>query len=133
MISNWNFNVGNFDRVFCLGDFGDFRYKKQLKGKITISKGNHDRKQWDIQFILKYRDIKFLVLHDPDDSRNATDWFDGDWIIHGHTHLNSPFIDVFKKRVNVSCEVINFTPINLEELYNILMDSKDYNDNRTVL
>lgn len=56
------------------------------------------------QFILKYRDMKFLVLHDPDSY--ATNWFDGDWIIHGHTHVNSPFIDIIRKRVNVSVEAI---------------------------
>jgi calcineurin-like phosphoesterase family protein len=40
MISNWNYVVGNYDRVYCLGDFGDFRYKRHLKGRITLAKGN---------------------------------------------------------------------------------------------
>lgn len=128
IISNWNFHVGRYDRVFCLGDFGDFRLFKKLNGKITLAKGNHDNKQWNKQFVLHYRGLKFLVLHDPDSL--ATNWFDGDWIIHGHTHVNSPFIDIRRKRVNVSVEAINFAPITMEEIYNIIQESKNYRDNR---
>lgn len=128
LISNWNFHVGHYDRVFCLGDFGDFRHFKKLNGKITLVKGNHDNKQWNKQYIIQYRDLKFLALHDPD-SRD-TSWFDGDWIIHGHTHINSPFIDISRKRVNVSVEVINYTPISMEEIYTIVQESKNYNTNR---
>jgi len=131
LISNWNYHVGRHDRVFCLGDFGDFRYKRQLNGTITIAKGNHDRKQWNRQYVLTYRDLKFLILHDPDSQ--VTNWFDGDWIIHGHTHVNSPFIDITKKRVNVSVEVINYTPITMERIYEIIQESKNYNDNRPFL
>jgi calcineurin-like phosphoesterase family protein len=130
MISNWNYHVGSYDRVFCLGDFGDFRYKRRLKGKITIAKGNHDRKQWNRQYVLKYKGLKFLILHDPDDDSN---WFDGDWIIHGHTHINTPFIDIINKRVNVSVEMINYTPITMEKIYNIIEESKTYKDNRKYL
>ena len=130
MISNWNYHVGSYDRVFCLGDFGDFRYKRRLKGKITIAKGNHDRKQWNRQYVLKYKGLKFLILHDPDDDSN---WFDGDWIIHGHTHINTPFIDIINKRVNVSVEMINYTPITMEKIYKIVEESKTYKDNRKYL
>jgi len=129
-MANWNFHVGQYDRVFCLGDFGDARMLKQLNGKITLAKGNHDNKQWNRQFVISYRDMEFLVLHDPDSY--ATNWFDGDWIIHGHTHVNSPFIDINKKRVNVSVEAINYTPITMEEIYSIIQESKSYNDNRPV-
>jgi calcineurin-like phosphoesterase family protein len=130
MISNWNYHVGIFDRVFCLGDFGDFGFKQQLKGKITLAKGNHDNKQWNRQYILKYRDMKFLILHDPD---NATNWFTGGWIIHGHTHVNSPFIDITNMRVNVSVEMINFTPISMESIYNIVKESANFKDDRWFL
>jgi len=130
LISNWNFVVGRYDRVFCLGDFGDFRLFRKLKGKITLAKGNHDNKQWSKQYVLRYRGMKFLVLHDPDSL--ATNWFDGDWIIHGHTHINTPFIDIRRKRVNVSVEVINYTPITMEDIYNIIQESKNFRDNRPV-
>jgi calcineurin-like phosphoesterase family protein len=130
MISNWNYRVGNYDRVYCLGDFGDFRYKRQLKGRITLAKGNHDNKQWNRQYVLTYKGMKFLILHDPD---NATNWFDDGWIIHGHTHVTSPFIDITKKRVNVSVEMINYTPITIEDIYKIVDESKNYKDDRWYL
>ena len=134
IIQNWNYHVGTYDRVYCLGDVGNFHLLKKLKGKITIAKGNHDGRQWDTQYILEYRGLKFLVLHDPDDSdHNDTSWFDGDWIIHGHTHINSPFIDIRRKRVNVSCEVINYSPICMEDIYSIIQESNNYNGNRDVL
>jgi calcineurin-like phosphoesterase family protein len=132
MIANWNFHVSRNDRVFCLGDFGDSRVLKKLNGKVTLVKGNHDKKQWNKQFVLKYRDMKFLVLHDPDDPKNDSSWFDGDWIIHGHTHVNSPFVNIKRNRVNVSVEVINYTPISMEEIYSILQESETYHGNRSV-
>ena len=131
MIHNWNYRVGKFDKVLNIGDFGDSRFIKDLNGSITITKGNHDRKQWNRQYILEYRDMKFLVTHNPE--KNGTFWFDGDWIIHGHTHINTPFIDIYRKRVNVSVEMINYTPLNIEEIYNIIKESENYNDNRWIL
>ncbi len=59
IISNWNYVVGHYDRVFCLGDFGDFRLFRKLNGKITLVKGNHDKKQWNKQFVINYRGKKF--------------------------------------------------------------------------
>jgi calcineurin-like phosphoesterase family protein len=130
MIHNWNYRVGNFDKVLNIGDFGDARFIRQLNGSITIAKGNHDRKQWNRLYVLNYRNMKFLVTHNPN---NATTWFDGDWIIHGHTHINTPFIDIFRKRVNVCVEMINYTPLNMEEIYNVIKESANYNDNRWFL
>lgn len=131
LIQNWNYHVNRNDRVFCLGDFGDSRFLRKLNGKVTLAKGNHDKKQWNRQFVVQYKDLKLLFLHDPDST--MTNWFDGDWIIHGHHHINTPFVDVHRKRVNVSVEVINYTPISMEHLYQILQESKGYNDNRPVL
>jgi len=130
MVDNWNYQVGNFDKVLNVGDFGDWRYIKKLNGSTTIAKGNHDKKQWNRQYVLNYLDMKFLVVHDPN---NATSWFDGDWIIHGHTHLNTPFIDIYRKRVNVCVEVINYSPINIKDLYGIIQESKNYKDVRWTL
>jgi len=84
-----------------------------------------------------------LVLHSPDEPHNYSQrnetlkydpikWFDGDWIIHGHTHINSPFIDIHRKRVNVCVEAINYAPISMEEIYKTIQDSKTYNDNRWI-
>ncbi len=130
IVENWNYRVGKYDKVLSLGDFGNRKYLRRLNGSITAVKGNHDKRQWNRQYVLEYHGKKFLIVHDPD---NATSWFDGDWLIHGHTHVNTPFIDIEKKRVNVSVEAIDYAPINLEAIYGILEESKTYNDNRWVL
>lgn len=44
MVANWNELVGDEDRVFHLGDFGDPRYLPYLKGKhIYFLPGNYDK------------------------------------------------------------------------------------------
>ena len=54
-------------------------------------------------------------MHDP---HRPIDW-DG-WIIHGDKHNNDlenyPFFNGKRKTINVSVEVINFAPIDLEEI-----------------
>jgi calcineurin-like phosphoesterase family protein len=130
IIKNWNHVVKPRDLVFHLGDFGSYRYKKYLNGTIIFIRGNHDRKTWRKQQIIKYHDLTFLLIHNP---RDHTDWFPGDWIIHGHTHINTPFVYKSKKRVNVSCEVINYRPINLDTIYQIIKESDKYLDDRLYL
>jgi calcineurin-like phosphoesterase family protein len=130
LIHNWNRAVTRDDRVFCLGDFGDRRFMRQLNGVVTHAKGNHDRRNWNRQYVLRYRGKRFLVLHDPN---NATTWFDGDWIIHGHTHINTPFVDIGRRRINVSAEMINYAPISMDTIWRIAEESSGYRDDRWFL
>lgn len=130
MVHNWNRVVAKDDHVFCLGDFGDRRYMRQLRGRISLAKGNHDRRNWNRQYVLTYRGTRFLVLHNPNDS---TSWFDGDWIIHGHTHVNTPFVDIRRRRINVSAEMINFTPVSMDALFRITEEAGGYRDHRWYL
>lgn len=127
LIKNWNCVVKPYDKIYHLGDFGSYRFRRYLKGRIFFIKGNHDRRTWKRQLVIQYRDLTFLLIHNPKDH---TDWFPGDWIIHGHTHINSPFLYKSKKRINVSCEVINYRPITLENIYQRIKESKDYRDDR---
>ncbi len=62
-------------------------------------------------------------------ANDYTQNFNGDWIIHGHTHGNSPFIDKKRRRINVSCEVINYTPINFDEIFIQIQLSSFFRDN----
>lgn len=43
MIEHWNDLVGPEDTVFHLGDFGDYRVRKHLNGKIKLLFGNYER------------------------------------------------------------------------------------------
>lgn len=122
LIGNWNRTVGKNDIVYFLGDlaFGrgsrntDYWYRK-LNGKIIFIKGNHDRSR-RIKFYhkkyLTYQGISFLLVHSPWDAPKD---YKG-WVIHGHKHNNNkkfPLINKKDKRINVSCELTNYRPINI--------------------
>lgn len=114
LIENWNKTVGKEDTVFFLGDLAFGRYPegwlKKLNGHIIFIKGSHDsigihslvlHSGWD----------EFLLIHNPD---QVNGW--KQWVIHGHKHNIAPFIDREHKRVNVSAEVVDYTPISLSDI-----------------
>jgi calcineurin-like phosphoesterase family protein len=67
-------------------------------------------------FVLKYKNYRFLLTHTPEDI--PIDW--KDWAICGHHHNSDlerfPFIDKKNKRINISTELTNYTPIEINEL-----------------
>ena len=111
IVNNWNTIVKNNDIVYFLGD---------------MSFGSHDKCKnikFFNEYIMEYNNIKFLLIHDPD---NLTKNWNG-WIIHGHYHNhdleNYPFINGEKRRINVSIELINYKPLDIEKLF--AMDFKN--------
>jgi calcineurin-like phosphoesterase family protein len=125
LINNWNLTVPLENEVFFLGDlcYGkDAKtpeyYLDRLNGKITLIRGNHD----DLvpgtldSAVLDYGPLHFLLVHDPGD---APPDFEG-WVIHGHHHNNNlreyPFICFAGRRVNVSAEVVGYSPVSLREI-----------------
>lgn len=128
LIKNWNRVVKHDDTIFFLGDFGrlSLREKRRLHGNISYIRGNHDLSIAPKQRIVTYKQMVFLLIHDPED---YTGWFTGDWIIHGHTHGHTPHIDKKKKRINVSVEVIDYKPINLHEILEEIRISQNNNEN----
>lgn len=121
LINNWNSVVDSDDRIFCLGDFGRLKFRSQLKGHIIMTQGNHDTKQWNNQYILRYRDTKFLVMHDPNTDPNE---YEDGWVVHGHSHRTAPFVDAERRRVNVSCEVLQYRPVTMEQIYALVRQSE---------
>ncbi|MFA6362581.1 2'-5' RNA ligase family protein [Methanoregula sp.] len=132
LIDNWNYHIAPSDRVFFLGDlrYGrearpETEYRTRLNGNITFVAGNHDT-SFSVGTVpmanLTCDGILFLLVHDPADAPKN---FDG-WIIHGHHHNNDlrafPFIDVAKKRVNVSAEVLGYCPVSLQEICRIIRE-----------
>jgi len=132
LIANWNYCIAQRDRVFFLGDlrYGrdacpSSKYRALLNGNITYISGNHDTSfSGDTVPMaeLTFEGIRFLLVHDPAD---APENFDG-WIIHGHHHNNDlrmfPFINVAKKRINVSAEVLGYYPVTLQEICRIIRE-----------
>lgn len=131
LVDNWN-NTIRSNPVYFLGDlsFGKGSrspeyWLKKLQGQIHFIRGDHDTnvknsKEYEV---LEYKNHKFLVAHDPDGL--PIEW-DG-WIIHGHKHDNDiknyPFINGDKRTINVSAELVNYKPINLDYLVSLGLDS----------
>jgi calcineurin-like phosphoesterase family protein len=131
LVNNWNRLVRPQDIVYYLGDISVGRNSRKadywlnkLNGKIIFIKGNHYRdKSNKIKLlentILEYKNKKFFLVHDPKDAPN--DW--KDWVICGHHHNNKPkdcpFINGKKKQINVSVEMINYPPLDIDKLFEL--------------
>lgn len=122
IIKKWNDTVNQSDTVFFLGDLtrrgSTLRGLTWLNGKISFIFGNHDDfiKTAKHHEILTYKGHTFLLVHDP--AEVPVHW--NGWVIHGHKHNNCmsyyPFINGTKKRINVSAELIDYRPLNIDRL-----------------
>ncbi len=121
LVANWNNAVSNNDTVYFLGDLSrrtDFWFEK-LNGNIVFIKGNHDSSEkikFYQNYVLEYRGYKFFLSHRPNQA--PKDWTG--WSIFGHVHNNRleeyPFIDIENKRINISIELIDYRPMNIDDL-----------------
>lgn len=127
--------VDHDDTLIHLGDVAmdmqdgreTIEYFQQLDGDLLI-RGNHDvgLSAEDAPFpvvqacILEHEEYRFYCTHRPENI--PADW-DG-WAIHGHMHNNDtnnyPFIAYDQRRVNVSSELLNYRPMKIEMIVNLL-------------
>jgi calcineurin-like phosphoesterase family protein len=125
LIDNWNYTVPMENGVWFLGDLcygkdakAPEYYLDRLNGKTTLIRGNHDGHLPGTiaSAIVEYGFFRFFLVHDPSD---APPDFDG-WVIHGHHHNNNlaeyPFINLMQRRVNVSAEVVGYSPVSIREI-----------------
>lgn len=126
MIERWNSVVKPEDRVYHLGDVYMGSKERmnwimaRLNGKKRLILGNHDNGKdpvlWrnfeSIDLWKPRRDIGIVFSHIP----LALDSFPGRCTknVHGHIHNNRP--SATKQHVNVSVEMIDYTPVNLDTL-----------------
>lgn len=126
MIDNWNSVVKEDDVVYHLGDFAFGRGSKELipdyvamlNGHIILFKGNHDRQTNTWYKKAGFSDViggecwqlcpGLIFSHRPQPNK-------GNLNIHGHIH-NLYHIHENGRYLNVSVEVINYTPINLDNI-----------------
>jgi len=124
MIENWNSVVKDQDYVYHLGDV-TFQYHgafnnlmHRLKGQKRLIVGNHD-KIWNpalqanfekVDLWKGFKEHNFTASHMPLLLDNLRD---GKFNVHGHIHQNEK---EDKRYINVSCEVINYTPMNIDEI-----------------
>lgn len=121
IISKWNSVVKRDDIIFHHGDFSLGMSREEIKslvdrlnGKITLIIGNHDRKGVsffkECGFVAVHKKPifinKYILSHKPLDELSIPDGFIN---IHGHVHnygnLNKD------KYLNVSCEVLGYQPL----------------------
>lgn len=126
---NWNGLIAKNSQVYFLGDMSFGRRSRssrywlsRLNGEVRYISGNHEKEIWNEYDTISYNGYDFLLLHDPKDRKEFPD-FDG-WVIHGHIHNNNlkkyPFINWKERTVNVCVEVLNYKPLKLEKLVEIL-------------
>lgn len=144
MIDNWNKIIRSQDYVFHVGDFANSKsskdvkaLKNQLNGNIILVNGNHDKYRGREEY---YKDLfvthpeLFLQLTHPDgrvtpiylNHEEQKDWWgkdNGAMHLYGHTHGFMPD-DPKNQSLDVSVDAHNFTPINLQRVWQI-MESKD--------
>ena len=137
IIDNWNKLVNKNDIVYHLGDF--FLGQKsdlinivsKLNGKIYLIKANHDRlttkayEECGIKILknapISIDEYKVILSHRPlPDTMIKNNYLN----IHGHIHERK-LEDIYdnnlytkEKHLNVSCDVLNFTPILIDEIVN---------------
>jgi len=128
-------------------------YIEKLQGQFLMLDGNHDDinpseapfpilKSYYFDYSYNNSHYDFYYTHWPhrndsnrDDDRSAPhwatppEWFDG-WVIHGHVHNNDidnyPFVNPTDKFINVGVELLEYTPIKLEELLEIIVKNERY-------
>ncbi len=142
MLEKWNKTVGRNDSVLYLGDMSNGKrsngkkcrpadyWLSKLNGRVIFIKGytikengarvQHDTisRQKDVydKLIVKYNNEELLLVHDPAEVPKS--W--NGWAICGHHHNNRPvefpLVNKKLKRFNVSVELLDYTPIELDEL-----------------
>ena len=139
LVENWCNSVRKNEKVFFLGDMSYGKDRRpidywlgKLTGKISYIRGNHDK---DIinhatvihsHYGIKYNNYQFLLMHDP----HRPNGYDG-WIIHGDKHNNNlkdyPFVNQKNKTVNVCTELVDYVPISLDRIIELIETGRKYN------
>jgi calcineurin-like phosphoesterase family protein len=122
IIEKWNSKVLKKDTVWILGDLTMekstyYPLLSKLNGYKKVVLGNHDQPQ-HVPELLKYVNSvcgmvkykNYILSHCPIHESEIGRFLKN---IHGHVHENS--LDD-NRYINVSCEVVNYTPVLLEEV-----------------
>ena len=128
IIGRWNSVVNQGDVVYHLGDFALGRaenlreWPRKLKGTIVLITGNHDHKSvgfWaKLGIVAHKRPIivnNMIFSHQPVIDPELPN-------IHGHTHNNNT--NIAGIHICVSVEQINYTPIAIERVEEMICEMK---------
>jgi calcineurin-like phosphoesterase family protein len=142
MMTNWNNTVKDNDIVYFLGDFA---YKcsvrsaedifRSLNGTKHLVKGNHDYKiatkfkDWasisdinQVDYVDTVTDSKteIILCHYPMISWRHSNH--GSIHLHGHVHGGIQELNKGTRRMDVSVECIDYTPISIDEVVKRISD-----------
>lgn len=100
------------------------KHLDDLNGRKMVILGNHDDSIDADRFpypcvehtIVQNQGYRFWYTHNPEDVPSY--W--NQWILHGHVHNNEPFIRYDQKKINVSVECLDYKPISLKNIVEIL-------------
>lgn len=131
IFQNWTKKgIGPCDEVYILGDVGMYHEKEigkflmALPGKKYLVTGNHDFKNihnrdfssaflWCRPYAeVRDNERKVVLFHYPIEEWNG--FYVGSYHLHGHIHNTT--VTHIDRRYNVSVDVINYTPVTLDEL-----------------
>lgn len=126
IIDRWNAVVRPNDKIYVLGDIAMKRKYiatiARANGHKRLVRGNHDifRTKDYLPFfeeIYASRKLENLFLtHIPIHPQSLR----YDWInVHGHVHNNVPALHFGPRYINVSTEVTNYTPLDIEQVRQI--------------
>jgi len=132
LLHNWNSMIKEKDKVLHLGDFAfmtslaEQRLVKSLNGYITLIRGNHDSRTKTYYSKLGIEVFDNPVVDDTHDlifshepiKTNPTGLFN----VHGHIHEKE---SEFKWGLNVSVERVNYRPITIYELLDLVKEKRD--------
>ena len=133
IISRHNSVVRPSDKVYFLGDVTmntnakGLEFLSEMNGEKILIKGNHDLCTAQ-QYLKYFKDIRgsyqlagFILTHIPIHPDSLSRWAAN---VHGHLHTNQVQLNgkPDPRYLNVSLEQINFTPIALENLVQLVKD-----------
>ena len=131
LVENHNKVVTSKDKVFMLGDIcwnvDAMKYVRRMNGYKVLIMGNHD-KQHIKSYYGTFQDCKGVLYFNHDDIRAVLTHFPVHpnqleyrltHNFHGHGHRNS--VDD-PRYVNMCMEVLDYTPINIEEVAKRIKD-----------
>lgn len=137
MLERWRDRVERGDTVIHLGDFsmhGGDRTREILSllpGRKVLISGNHDlsrERMLSLGFdeVRAYMHLRgrrrYLLTHSPRSSRVRRYLGGGGWVLHGHTHTNTPPLSPKSRGslINLSCEWWGYSPVPLNEMERLL-------------
>ena len=133
MVDRWNSVVRPQDKVYHLGDVVmgnkqvNLEILKRLNGHKRLVRGNHDdcQTKWYLQYFEEIYATRLLdrmlCSHYPIHTDSIGKSIGN---VHGHVHNNIAALALGPRYFNVSVEVINYTPMPLEEVKKRLLEQQ---------